>query len=118
MGVETLKEGTTDTKCTSTGDRLSDGDVIEDRGGGAVGKGRSGLGEGRYTGDAGILFVQLFGDETLLGSADGGEDVRLAGVVAVGADSEVDFFGEGIGFEGFSDPWEGVSRAVGVHVIL
>lgn len=68
-----------------------------------VGKGCSSLGEGGYTGNTSVLLVEIFEDKTLLGGTDRGEDIRLASVVAVGANSETDFVGEGVGFEGFGD---------------
>lgn len=103
MRVKALKEGAADTKCTSAGDGLGDSNVVEDRGGGTVGKGCCSLGEGGYTGNASVLLVEPFEDETLLGGADRGEDIGLASVVAVGTNSEVDFIDEGVGFEGFGD---------------
>lgn len=103
MGVEALKEGSTDTKRTSAGNGLSDGDVVEDGRGGTVGKSCSRLGKGRYTGDAGVLFVEFFQDEAFFGGADRRKDVRLASVIAVGADPEVDLVRKGVGFEGFGN---------------
>lgn len=112
--VEALKEGTTNTKCTSAGDGLGDSNVVEDRGGGTIGKGCGSLSEGRYTSDSSVLLVKPFEDETLLGGTDRGEDIGLSSIVAVGANSEVDFIDEGVGFEGFSDTWEDVNRDVRV----
>lgn len=114
MRVEALKEGSADTKRTSARDRLGDGDVVEDGGGGAVGKGCGRLGKGRYTGDAGVLLVELFEDEAFFGGADGREDVRLASVITVGADPEIDLVRKGVGFEGLGNTWEGISRVTGV----
>lgn len=101
--VKALKEGAADTKCTSAGDGLGDSNVVEDWGGGTIGKGCGSLGEGGYTGNASVLLVEPFEDETLLGGTDRGEDIGLASVVAVGTNSEVDFIDEGVGFEGFGD---------------
>lgn len=81
---------------------MGDGDVAVVQGF-TVGKGCGSLGEGRYTGNTGVLLIEIFEDETLLGGTDRREDERLAGIVAVGANSEIDFVGEGVGFEGFGD---------------
>lgn len=114
MRVEALKEGSTDTKCTSAGNGLGDGNVVEDGGGGTVGKGCGRFGKGRCAGDAGVLLVELFENEAFFGGADGREDVWLASVIAVGADPEIDLVCKGVGFEGFGNTWEGVSRVMEV----
>lgn len=113
MWVEALKEGATDTKRTSARDGLGDGDVVKDPGGSTVGKGCSCLGKSRYTGDAGILLIEIFEDDAFFGGADGREDIRLANVVTVGADSEVYLIRKGVGFEGFGNTWEVVNRVAG-----
>lgn len=86
-GVETLEESGTDTESTSSGDRLGNGDAVEDRGGLAVGKlggrGRE-LGD---TSDAGVFLVHFCVDDSALGFADGGENVGLSGIVSVGTNT-------------------------------
>lgn len=95
-GVEGAEEGGGDAQGTGAGDGLGDGEAVEGGVGLAVGEARGGGGELGEASDAGVLLVQLGSDDLLLRGADGGEDVGLAGVIAVGADA-----------------WSGVSTVAG-----
>lgn len=86
-GVESLEEGSTDPEGTSTRDGLGNDKTVEGRRVLAVGEDGGSLGEVGETGDAGVLLVQLVGNDLVLGSTDRGEDVRLALVVTVSADT-------------------------------
>lgn len=83
VGVEALEERTTDAQGTSAGNGLGDDEAVLGQSGGvlAVGQLGSGVGEGRDTGDAGVLLVEARSNDLVLGLADGGQDVRLALVV-------------------------------------
>ena len=113
----TLEESTTDPEGAGAGNALgNDNAVLVDGSAvGSVGEEGSSLGEVRNTGDAGVLLVEVLLDDLLLGLSDGGKDVRLSLVVAVGADTEVDLLGVGVLLEGLSDAENGVGRALG-HV--
>lgn len=113
----TLEEGTAYPEGAGAGDALGDDNAVLVDGGavGAVGEEGGGLGEVGHTGDAGVLLVEVLLDDLLLGVSDGGQDVRLALVVAVGADAEVDLLRVGVLLEGLSDAENGVGRALG-HV--
>lgn len=86
-GVEGAEEGGGDAQGAGARDGLGDGDPVEGRAGLAVREARGGGGELGEAGDAGVLLVHLVGDDLLLGGADRGKDVGLAGVIAVGADA-------------------------------
>lgn len=81
--VEALQESTTDSQSTGTGDGLGDDETVllEDGGVGTVGQLSSSLGEGRDTGDTSVFLVVAGGDNLVLRSTDGGEDVGLALVI-------------------------------------
>ena len=83
VGVEALQERTADAEGAGTGDGLGDDQavVLQDGGVGAVGELGRGVGEGRDTGDAGVLLVVARRNDLVLGGPDGGQDVRLALVV-------------------------------------
>jgi hypothetical protein len=83
VGVELLEESTTNSQGTGSGDGLGDDEAVLLQNGrvGAVGQLGGGLGEGRDTGDAGILLVAARGHDLVLGGADGGQDVGLARIV-------------------------------------
>lgn len=129
-GVEGAQEGGGDAQGAGARDGLGDGEAVEGRVGLAVGEARGGGGELGEARDAGVLLVQLGGDDLLLGGADRGEDVGLASVIAVGADAwgesvvcwavrrvgdgvartEVDLLVEGVGLEGLGDACGGLAR--------
>jgi hypothetical protein len=81
--VEALEESTTNAESTGTGDGLGDDEtiILDNGGAGTVGQLGSGVGEGRDTGDAGILLVAARGDDLVLSGANGGKNVGLALVV-------------------------------------
>lgn len=85
--VEALEEGGADAQGAGAGDGLRDGEAVEGGAVLAVGQDGGGLGELGHSGDAGVFLVQPRGDDLLLGLADGGEDVWLALVIAVGTDA-------------------------------
>lgn len=111
----TLEEGTTYPEGTGAGNALGDDDALVVDGGavGAVGEEGGGLGEVGDTSDASVLLVEVLLDDLLLGLSDGGQDVRLALVVTVGADTEVDLLGVGVLLEGLSDTENGVGGTLG-----
>lgn len=85
--IEAREEGAADAKRARTRDGLRDGETGKRRRVGAIGEGRGfmrELGDASY---ASVFLVETGSDDLLLGSADGREDVGLAGVVAVGADA-------------------------------
>lgn len=128
-GVEALEEGGADAQGARAGYGLGDDEAVEGGAVLAVGQHGGGLGELGHTRDAGVLLVQPRGDDLLLGLADGGQDVWLALVIAVGADAclrkfvlvrseyvlrfgrvmrtEVDLLVERVGLEGFCDTCSG-----------
>ena len=133
--VVALEEGAADAKGTGTGDGLGDGDaVLSERSRvAAVGQLESSLGELGDTGDAGVLLVEGRVDDLLLGLLHRGQHVRLALVVAVGADAcaqsvapleelalalalafcgglltQVDLLGVAVGLEGLCDAQNGL----------
>ena len=140
--VEALQESSTDSQGAGTGDGLGDDEtvVLEDGGIGAVGELSSSLGEGRDTGDTGVFLVETGGDNLVLGSADGGQDVGLALVITcsqksvrnnayggdgccvgqqlveqgqmltVSANTQVDLLGEGVGLVGLGDTQDSILR--------
>lgn len=79
-----MQERTTYPQGSRAGDGLCDGDAVLLDGlrVGAVGEEGGGFGEGRDTRDASVFLVESRRDDLLFGSADGGEYVRLALVVA------------------------------------
>lgn len=81
--VEALQESSTDSQSAGTGDGLGDDETVllEDGGIGTVGQLSSSLGEGRDTGDTGVFLVEAGGDNLVLCSTDGRQDVGLALVV-------------------------------------
>ena len=125
-GVEALEESSADSQGTSAGDGLGNGDAVE---GGILTVGKLGS-ESRQlgdTGDAGVLLVHVVFHDLLLGVADRGQDVGLALVITVGANTcrvefvladdccgvdaelrrgertEVDLLAVGVGFPSFGD---------------
>jgi hypothetical protein len=130
VGVVALEEGTANAKGTGTRDGLGDGDAVLGEGSrvGAVGEGEGGLGEVGDTGDAGVLLVQRLVDHLLLGLPHRGQDVGLALVVTVGADTcgrqlgwirdgawsrtQVDLLGVAVGLEGLGDTENGILQMV------
>ena len=131
--VVALEEGAADAKGTGTGDGLGDGDAVlgERSRVAAVGQLESSLGELGDTGDAGVLLVEGRVDDLLLGLLHRGQHVRLALVVAVGADAcaqsvapleelalalafcgglltQVDLLGVAVGLEGLCDAQNGL----------
>ncbi len=86
-GVEAGEEVGANAQSTGAGDGLGDGQAVE--GGRVLAVSELG-GQGRKlgnTGDAGVLLVQLLVNDLLLGLADGGQDIRLALVITVSADT-------------------------------
>jgi hypothetical protein len=81
--VELLEESTSNAEGTSAGDGLGDDQaVVLDGGGvGTVSELSGGGGEGRNTGDAGVLLVEAGCDNLVLSGADRGQDVGLALVI-------------------------------------
>lgn len=57
--------------------------------------------EAGNTGDTRVFFVERLRQDEVLGRAHRGKNIRLAGVVAVGANAKVNFALERIGFESF-----------------
>ena len=127
--VVALEEGAADAKGTGTGDGLGDGDAVlgERSRVAAVGQLESSLGELGDTGDARVLLVEGRVDDLLLGLLHRGQHVRLALVVAVGADTcaqsvaplqelalrgglltQVDLLGVAVGLEGLCDAQNGL----------
>ena len=86
-GEEAGQEGAADAEGTSAGDGLGDGQTAEGVAVLAIGENGSGLGELGDTGDASILLVEARGNHLLLSSPDGGENVGLALVIAVGTNT-------------------------------
>jgi hypothetical protein len=86
-GTPALEESSSEAESAGAGDGLGDGELVEDRGVVSVGKLGGSLREAGYTGDASVLLVGLALDNALLGLADGGEDVGLARVIAVGTNA-------------------------------
>ena len=86
-GVEALEEGGANAEGAGARNGLGDGDAVEGRGILAVGQLDGSLGELGDAGDAGVLLVQARGDHLLLSGSDRGQDVRLALVISVGADT-------------------------------
>jgi hypothetical protein len=97
------EESSSDTKSTGTRDGLGDGDAVQGGAVGAVGQLGSGGRELGDTGDASVLLIHLRLNDLLLGLAHGGENVRLASIVTVGTDTQVDLLVELVGLEGFGD---------------
>ena len=127
--VVALEEGAADAKGTGTGDGLGDGDAVlgERSRVAAVGQLESSLGELGDAGDAGVLLVESRVDDLLLGLLHRGQHVRLALVVAVGADAcaqsvalweqlafcgglltQIDLLGVAVGLEGLCDAQNGL----------
>lgn len=81
--VEALQESTTNSQGTSAGNGLGDNEtiVLQDGRVGTVGELRSSLGEGRNASDAGVLLVETRGNNLVLSSANGGQNVGFALVV-------------------------------------
>lgn len=102
-GTPALEEGGAEAEGARARNGLGDGDLVEDGRVVAVGELGGGGREVGDAGDAGVLLVQLALDDALLGLANGGEDKGLAGVIAVGTDTEVDLLGVGVGLEGLRD---------------
>lgn len=107
--VPALQERTADSERARAGDRLRDHQAVEGARVLAIREDRGGLGELGHARDAGVFFVQVGGDDGLLGGFDGWEDVRLSLVVAVGAHAEVDLLREGVGLESLGDAENGLS---------
>lgn len=101
--VELLEEGSADAESTSARQGLGDEEAVEDGRVGAVGELGSQGRELGDTGDAGVLLVHVGVNDGLLGGADGGQNERLALVVTVGTNTEVDLAVELIGLPGLSD---------------
>lgn len=87
MRVEPLEESAGNTKSTGSGDGLGDCYVVEDWAVLSVCEDGGGLGESRYTGDASVLLVENLVYDALLGGTNRRQDVWLAVVVTVGADT-------------------------------
>ena len=81
------KEGGADTEGTGARDGLCDSDAVQGGVVGTIGQLCGGRRELRNTSNAGILLVQLGLDDLLLGLANGGEDVGLASIIAVGTNT-------------------------------
>lgn len=115
--VVTLEEGTAYPEGAGAGDALSDDNAVLVDGGavGAVGKESGSLGEVGDTSDACVFLVEVLLHDSLLGLSDGGQNIRLALVIAVCANTEVDLLRVGVLLEGLSDAENGVGRALG-HV--
>lgn len=89
--VEALQESTTDSQGTGTRDGLGDNEtvVLEDGRIGTVGEFRSSLSERRNTSDAGVLLVETRGNNLVLSSANGGQNVGLALVVTCSSRTKI-----------------------------
>lgn len=85
--VPAVEELSTNAQGTGAGDGLGDGDAVEHWGVVAVGELGGGGRELGDTSDAGVLLVHLVVDDAPLSLADGGEDVGLAGVITVRANT-------------------------------
>ncbi|KAK6360366.1 hypothetical protein TWF730_006509 [Orbilia blumenaviensis] len=87
--VKLGKELTTNSEGTSTRDGLGDANttVLQWSRVWAVGKVSSSLGEGWDTGNASVLLVGSALEDFLLGCSDGWENIGLAAVIAVCADT-------------------------------
>jgi hypothetical protein len=107
--VESREEVGANAQRAGTGDALRDGDAALLHGSrlGAIGElGRS-LGEARDAGDASVLMVGAGLEQLLLGGSDRRQDVGLAGVIAVGADTQIDFLRVAVGLVRLRNAWEG-----------
>ena len=82
-----MKEGTTNAESSCSRDRLCDDYSVEGGRARAIGKESCGFGEIRYTCNASVFLIQLCFDDSVFGGSDGGEDIRFALVVTVGADT-------------------------------
>lgn len=88
-GIESLDESTSNAQRPCAGQGLCDGDAVffDGRRVCAVGQIDSGLVEGGNAGDAGVFLVEVCVNNLLFRGFDRGEDVRFAGIVAVGSDA-------------------------------
>lgn len=104
-GVVALHEVSTDTQSTCAGDGLGDcyPVALDSLALGAVCEDCSGLGESWDTSDAGILLVEIAGDDLLLGGLDGGQNIWLSLVITVCANTQVDLLFEAVRLEGLGD---------------
>lgn len=84
--------------------------VLDDLRVGAEEKLDAGVGEVLNAGDERVLVVKVLGMQRLLGPLDRLEHERLAVVVSVGADAQVDLLGVGVALEGVSDAQNGIWR--------
>lgn len=82
-----MEELSTNAQSTGTRDGLGDGKAVEDGGVVAVGQLGGSGGELGDTGNAGVLLVHLVVDDATLSLADRGQDVGLASIVTVGANT-------------------------------
>ena len=85
--VPAVEELAADAEGTGAGDGLGDGELVEGGRVGAVGELGGSRGEFGDTGDACVLLVHLLLGDALLGLADRGQDVWLASIIAVGANT-------------------------------
>lgn len=112
--VEAFEKCGADAESASSGDGLSDGNPVFfqwDRVW-AVGEAQSSFGEAWNTRDAGILLVHVRLDYLLLGLFNGWEDIRLALVISIRANTEIDLLWMAVGFESFCDSENGIGRAL------
>jgi hypothetical protein len=100
-GVEAREEVGADAQRAGAGDALRDRDatLLHRSRLGAIGERGGSLGEARDARDAGVLVVGAALKQLLLSGCDGRQDVGLAGVIAVGAYSQVDFLRVAVGLE-------------------
>jgi hypothetical protein len=81
--VEALQESTSNSQSTGTGNGLRDDETVllEDGRVAAIRQFRSSLGEGRNTSNTGVFFVETRRNDLVFGSANGGQNIRLALVI-------------------------------------
>jgi hypothetical protein len=111
-GAPALEESSSEAESAGAGDGLGDGELVEDGRVVSVGKLGGSLREAGHTGDASVLLVGLALDNALLGLADGGEDVGLARVIAVGTNAKIDLLAVGVGFESLGDTQDSLNRSI------
>lgn len=112
-GEKAAQKGGPDPQRTGTGYALDGGiqTIGHDVGALAQRQFDAALAKVRRTGDRGVLLVQVFGADALLGLTHARQHERLAVVVPVGADAQVDFLGVGVAFVGLGDAEDGVRGA-------
>ena len=111
-----FEEITDDSEGTSTGESLDGGDssITNERASEAEEDSLGALSEGVETIDGEVLLVEGgISDDCGLSLADDGEHVRLAIVITVGTDTEVDLLGVLVGLEASGEGKDGISGGLG-----